>query len=178
MIVIEGEPIGKGRPRVSSRSGTIYTPRKTHAYEDALRFAGKLAKERCGDSPVIAVVTAFSEVPSSWSKKKKALALTGLVQKETKPDIDNVIKSALDGLQPVCFTDDKQIVAVVGLKAYAEKPRLEVELYVISEEDENLKAQSGEVVYRAKDLRGLIGRVIGGVGDGFDREGLADSKAP
>ena len=26
MVVVEGEPIGKGRPRVSSRSGTVYTP--------------------------------------------------------------------------------------------------------------------------------------------------------
>ena len=126
MIVIEGEPIGKGRPRVSSRSGTIYTPRKTHAYEDALRFAGKLAKERCGDSPVIAVVTAFSEVPSSWSKKKKALALTGLVQKETKPDIDNVIKAILDGLNEVAYKDDEQVVNVSASKYYSDEPRVEV----------------------------------------------------
>ena len=59
MVVVEGEPIGKGRPRVSSRSGTVYTPRKTVAYVDALRFAAKLSKDRLGMDPAIAIIRAF-----------------------------------------------------------------------------------------------------------------------
>lgn len=74
MVVVEGEPIGKGRPRVSSRSGTVYTPRKTVAYEDALRFAAKLSKDRLGMAPAIAIIRAFSEPPTSWSQKKKKVA--------------------------------------------------------------------------------------------------------
>lgn len=162
MVVVEGEPIGKGRPRVSSRSGTVYTPRKTVAYEDALRFAAKLSKDRLGMAPAIAIIRAFSEPPTSWSQKKKKVAVGGLVQKITKPDIDNVVKSALDGIQDVCFDDDRQIVACVAIKAYDVRARLEIELLAIKDEGEVLIAQGEGKSFEGCSLEDLLAKVLGG----------------
>lgn len=162
MVVVEGEPIGKGRPRVSSRSGTVYTPRKTVAYEDALRFAAKLSKDRLGMAPAIAIIRAFSEPPTSWSQKKKKVAVGGRVQKITKPDIDNVVKSALDGIQDVCFEDDRQIVACVAVKAYDVRARLEIELLAIKDEGEVLIAQGEGRSFEGCSLEDLLAKVLGG----------------
>jgi Holliday junction resolvase RusA-like endonuclease len=45
------------------------------------------------------------------SKKKRALALSG-VYASGKPDLDNVLKSILDGLNGVIYRDDSQVVAM------------------------------------------------------------------
>lgn len=164
MIVIDGEPVGKGRPRVNGRTGTIYTPTKTHRYEEAIHIAAKLSKSRIGDALVIAVVTAFSEPPKSWSMKKRAMAAAGAVMKETKPDIDNVVKSALDGLQPICFSDDKQIVACIAMKSYSERPRLEVELFAVSVEDGAVVAQGEQKTFSGMNLREVVAKIVGGDG--------------
>lgn len=154
MVVVEGEPIGKGRPRVSSRSGTVYTPRKTVAYEDALRFAAKLSKDRLGMAPAIAIIRAFSEPPTSWSQKKKKVAVGGRIQKITKP--------ALDGIQDVCFDDDRQIVACVAIKAYDVRARLEIELLAIKDEGEVLIAQGEGRSFEGCSLEDLLAKVLGG----------------
>lgn len=162
MIVVDGEPVGKGRPRVSSRSGTVYTPRKTVAFEDAVRFAAKLSKDRLGADAGIAVIRAFSQPPSSWSMKKKKAAVAGGVQKVTKPDIDNIVKSALDGIQSVCFEDDRQIVACVAIKAYDARPRLEVELLSVSRENERLVAHGNGRSFAGYSIEDLLARILGG----------------
>ena len=40
-IVMAGEPIGKGRPRFSRATGTVYTPEKTARYEERLAWAAQ-----------------------------------------------------------------------------------------------------------------------------------------
>nr|DAQ86101.1 MAG TPA: Endodeoxyribonuclease RusA [Caudoviricetes sp.] len=42
------------------------------------------------------------------------------------PDADNIAKAVLDGLNGVVYADDKQIVELKVIKAYAEVPRVEV----------------------------------------------------
>lgn len=43
-----------------------------------------------------------------------------------KPDLDNVLKSVLDGLQGVAYKDDKNITNARIRKRYGEEPRLEI----------------------------------------------------
>lgn len=171
MIVVDGEPVGKGRPRMNSRTGTIYTPTKTHRYEEAVHMAARRSQERVGDRPVIAVVTAVFAPPVSWSKRRRLSAMSGGVQKDTKPDLDNVIKSALDGLQPVCFTDDKQIVACVAMKSYAETPRLEIELYAVESSAGVVKAVGEAKEFAGKSLRDVVAKIV----RGDDGAGLGNS---
>ena len=90
------------------------------------------------------------------------MAVGGLVQKITKPDIDNVVKSALDGIQDVCFDDDRQIVACVAIKAYDVRARLEIELLAIKDEGEVLIAQGEGRSFEGCSLEDLLAKVLGG----------------
>lgn len=138
IITLHGEPQGKGRPRfslVTPASGksftSVYTPKETRAYERALAMAGKTAMRRFRrlplQGPLDVVVLAVMSVPSSWSKKKRDAALTGVVRPTVTPDWDNIGKM-VDGLNGIAWIDDKQIVRGTVVKSYGEYPRLEVRI--------------------------------------------------
>jgi Holliday junction resolvase RusA-like endonuclease len=76
--------------------------------------------ERYGvsDKPIAVEITAFYLVPKSWSKKKQAATYAGEIKPTVKPDIDNIVKIVLDGLNGVAFTDDKQVIEIQAQKCY------------------------------------------------------------
>lgn len=123
-ITVSGEPKGKGRPRFT-RSGHAYTPSDTRKYE-------QLFADAWGDIdpiewlPVRIVVTAYFKIPKSASKADKLAMLEGDRRPTKKPDIDNIVKAALDGLNGVAFTDDSQVVELKAFKFYSPQPRVEV----------------------------------------------------
>ena len=125
-FVIPGPAQAKQRPRVNRNTGRIYTPGATHKYE-------KLVKESYGDNPCfedqfISIKILFKfEVPKSYSKKKRAEALAGDLR-PTKADIDNYIKSVLDGLNKVAFLDDRYICSIEASKVFAEEAKTIVEI--------------------------------------------------
>jgi Holliday junction resolvase RusA-like endonuclease len=137
MIVIElaGDPTGKGRPRFSRKSGTVYTPLKTARYEARLAWAAQsIMKGRPLLEGALSVyVRAFMPIPVSKSKKWRAAAAGGLVHPTKKPDIDNIAKM-MDALNKVVWVDDCQIVALTVAKNYSDRPRIEIQ---ISEFKEN-----------------------------------------
>ncbi|MBK0415212.1 RusA family crossover junction endodeoxyribonuclease [Chromobacterium haemolyticum] len=128
---VPGAPVGKGRPKVSSRGGKfarMYTPEKTANYESLIALA---AQEAMAGNPLIAgpadvEISMFLPVPTSWSKKKQAAALQGQVYPTKKPDADNVIKAIFDGINGVVWVDDVQACDIVVRKRYADKPGVEV----------------------------------------------------
>ena len=126
-FIIPGPAQAKQRPRVNRNTGRIYTPGATHKYE-------KLVKESYGDNPCfedqfISIKILFKfEVPKSYSKKKRAEALAGNLR-PTKADIDNYIKSVLDGLNKVAFLDDRYIYSIEATKVYTDgEPEVIVEI--------------------------------------------------
>ncbi len=128
-----GEAVGKGRPRVSRRGMYVhtYTPEKTRAFEEAIRF--EFMASNCEQMPVYprekslkAEVTIGVSIPQSYSKKKQALCRDRVLAPSKKPDIDNVLKSIFDALNGYCYEDDVQIVKVIAEKRYAEDPFVEV----------------------------------------------------
>ncbi len=128
-IVMAGEPIGKGRPRFSRKTGTAYTPLKTARYEDRLAWAAQA--EMVGKPPLAGplsvYIRAFMGVPESKPKKWRAMALTGSIRPVKKPDLDNIAKLA-DALNKVVWIDDAQIVALTVEKFYSDRPRLEIDV--------------------------------------------------
>ena len=118
-FVIPGPAKAKDRPRINRNTGRVYTPNATHKYE-------KLVKESYGGNPCfedqfISIKITFKfEVPKSYSKKKRAEALAGDLR-PTKADIDNYIKSVLDGLNKVAFLDDRYICSIEASKIFAEE---------------------------------------------------------
>lgn len=137
-FTLAGEPRGKGRPRISvTRSenpaaptfARAYTPAKTRHYEAALQFAAQQAMEASGlaplEGPLRLVMIAVFGIPASWSKRKRADALAGILRPTKKPDADNCMKCA-DALNGVVFRDDAQIVDAQVLKWFGPVPQLEV----------------------------------------------------
>ena len=125
-FTVPGEPIGKGRPRASTRAGhaALYTPKKTANYESLIAHAAHQAM--AGAAPVeFACQVQLSitvGVPASWSKKKQAAALAGQVLPTKKPDTDNVVKAVFDGMNGVVWRDDVQAVDLFVRKRYGAAP--------------------------------------------------------
>jgi Holliday junction resolvase RusA-like endonuclease len=54
--------------------------------------------------------------------------LAGEIKPTGRPDLDNVIKSILDALNGVAYSDDSAVISVTAEKRYAENPRVDVML--------------------------------------------------
>ena len=128
-IVVDGSPVGKGRPRFIRATGRAYTPTKTVNYEAIVASAGMSAMigRPPLDGPLRIVVTAFMPIPKSWSKKRVAAALEGSAR-PGKPDWDNTSKLVGDALNGIVWRDDSQIAEARISKLYDPDPRLEIEV--------------------------------------------------
>lgn len=119
---VPGKVQGKARPRFSSRSGTVYTPGKTKSYERQIAEAYEVQEGLCREGRVMVVIEAVFPIPKSWTRAKKAEAMAGKIP-PGKPDIDNILKVVLDGLNDVAYEDDKQVVLTQCKKVYADTTR-------------------------------------------------------
>jgi Holliday junction resolvase RusA-like endonuclease len=124
---IIGKPIGKGRPRLG-KYGT-YTPTKTANYETLVKwtFANEFKNFKPIEGAVKAKITAVFTVPKSYSKKKRAEALTR-IDYTHKPDCDNIAKIILDSLNGLAYIDDSQVSCLLVFKNYGEQEKVIVEL--------------------------------------------------
>ena len=123
---IPGEVVGKARPRFARVGGFVrtYTPARTTRYENIVKLmaARAMAGKTPIDGAVCVSIALHIEPPKSWSKKKRADALAGLILPTSKPDIDNCIKSIFDACNDTVWIDDKQIVDVSVAKRYSAHP--------------------------------------------------------
>ena len=127
---VPGEPRGKGRPRFT-RTGHAYTDDKTAAYENLIRLAFKQKYQgwHPTDHAVRVDIIAQCTPPQSWSFKKKGRAYNGEILKKTKPDMDNIIKAVLDGLNEVVWNDDSQVIDIRCRKGYWPEPKLRINIW-------------------------------------------------
>lgn len=122
---IDGEPKGKGRPRFT-KSGRVYTPSETTQYESLVILRYRIsAKGYKFTSPVRVVIKAYHKPPKK-SKKVVEDMLNWLILPTKRPDIDNISKIILDGLNGVAWDDDAQVCDLLVFKRYAEDPYVEV----------------------------------------------------
>jgi len=132
-ITIPGDPVGKGRPRFFR--GRAVTPAKTRAYELAIRAAGEKAVREHGRfndaQPLRIRVEARMPIPPSWSAHKRQQAVSQSLRPTGKPDCDNLLKAAADGLNGVLYRDDAQLVETSIVKAYHESPALIIEVSAV-----------------------------------------------
>lgn len=119
-MVIYGTPIGKGRPRFGrGKDGKMvtYTPRKTKDYEQCIKTIAQIAmvNRTIIEGPVKVVIHAFFN-----HKKKSGWHVS-------RPDLDNVIKAILDGLNGIVYVDDTQVAELTATKKYVkDDERVEV----------------------------------------------------
>ena len=133
-FVIQGKPHGKGRPRASTRGGFVrlYTDLKTRVYEALVSKQSKLAMGELDilDTPVAVRINAYYHIPISWSKNKRQMAMNGEIV-PGKPDLDNIAKSILDGIQNTVITDDRNVCKLTIEKTFSSQPRVEVCVYEV-----------------------------------------------
>lgn len=130
-MTLEGRPQGKGRPRYTVRAGRAfaYTPASTRAYESSIRQAWIEQDGRSfGSCPVALILRAYYPVPSKARKAEQEAMLTRKIPVSGKPDLDNVLKVVMDGLNGLAYEDDSQITCISATRAYGTRPRLEVEI--------------------------------------------------
>lgn len=116
------KPVPKARPR-SSKSGHVYTPPKTAKFESDIKHLTAQLKPIEGPVSVDAVF-----ILPRPKRTRKSLT-TRFIKAGGRGDVDNYLKSLLDGLQGQAFINDSQVIRVSGLKCYSaidEDPHIEV----------------------------------------------------
>lgn len=131
-IIVPGKPIAKGRPRMTTINGhaRAFTPQRTVNYESLVALAGEMAMEGRPplEGPLAIVVFAHFALPLKVSKARRQKAADGKDWHSCRPDGDNVLKAAGDGLNGIVWRDDSQIASAQIIKIYSEIPRLVVEV--------------------------------------------------
>ena len=115
-ITIHGPLHGKGRPRFAG--GHAYTPEATRRYEGEIQAAWLLAGGKKLEGPVALEIVAHQALPKRASKAMRKAAENGAIWPIRKPDIDNVIKLAMDALNGLAYHDDTQVVMLDARKEY------------------------------------------------------------
>jgi len=126
-IVVKGKVVPKGRPRVVGKHA--YTPKKTKDYENYVALMWRVQTHREPyKNPVEVKIWLYRGIPKSFNKSDRAAALHGYIRPATRPDIDNEIKSILDGLSGYAWLDDNQVVKLTAERFYSDEPRAEIEV--------------------------------------------------
>ena len=129
-FAVYGEPVPKGRPRFSTRGKfpVAYTPEKTKTYEFEV---GMMALAAMGGSkPLEGALEAFIyvtfAVPDSYSKKRTEACLSDSEKHTKRPDLDNVVKCVIDGMDKIVFLNDSQITSIHATKVFGKVAKVEV----------------------------------------------------
>ena len=127
---VPGKIIGKGRPRLNTYTGSVYTPTRTKDYESLVQqyFLLKYPKFKPFEGRVKVEIDAMFEIPKSTKKEDKELMLQNKINPTKKPDIDNIVKIVLDAMNGVAFKDDIQITKLDIEKAYANQEVIKVKI--------------------------------------------------
>lgn len=108
-FTLQGPPQPKQRAR-AGRGGRFYTPLETRAYEKAIKRVASLT------------------AGSSWGRGGIYRVHVHAVFANNHPrDLDNLVKSVLDGMNGVAWHDDRQVFETSARKSVdAANPRTEV----------------------------------------------------
>ena len=131
---IPGEAVPKGRPRMT-KSGHVYTPQKTRDYEAWVRLCWLQTGQPMSLQPLQVKLGFYLPIPKSFRKKQREAALAGVLLPTKKPDIDNLVKAVLDGLNGLTYRDDRQIVHLETCKVYGSTPLTRITLREVEQDD-------------------------------------------
>lgn len=129
---VPGKIIGKGRPRLNTYTGVVYTPTKTKDYETLVEqyYLLKYPKFKQLEGRVKVNIIAYFLIPKTAKKSDINEMLENNISPTKKPDIDNIVKVILDSMNKFAFKDDTQITKLEVEKKYG----LEEKIYIKIEE--------------------------------------------
>ena len=128
--MVEGNPVGKGRPKFARRGNFVsaYTPTKTRDYESVIKEAAQKAmgSNELLETPVTVAIYITVPIPKSYSKKRTEACLKDIERPIKKPDIDNIAKCFLDAMNDIVYKDDTQVLTLHVTKVYGTVGMVEV----------------------------------------------------
>ena len=118
---IPGQPIPLKRHRKGKYG--MYDSQKMEklSFTNLARLSLNHPKITPMDGDIKASLKFHCQVPKSWSMKKK-IKMEGEF-KNSKPDLDNLIKFVFDALEGTFFTNDSRIVNINAFKVYSNNPK-------------------------------------------------------
>lgn len=111
-ILLEMPPVAKGRPRFGN--GRTYTPRATRTFEAS---AKALMRSQFIMQPLVGPVSV--EIEFVFHRPIRPKHKSAHI---VKPDVDNLIKAALDAGNGILWDDDAQVCEIKARKLYADAP--------------------------------------------------------
>lgn len=111
--------VAKGRPRMT-RSGLCYTPKATKEFEKYVDLFCCQAMQERGIETIpkgigVSVKINFVFVPTKTELKNGDFLFRPFLK---KPDVDNLAKSILDGMNGELYEDDSQVYSLSTSKIY------------------------------------------------------------
>ena len=140
-IVVPGIPKALARNRhriVRKKDGSQFVANympadSAHAQSSIRAFASiAMAGNPPLDGPVDLRVVAYMPVPASWSRKKQAAALVDQIRPSGRPDFDNLVKNVSDALNKIVWRDDTLVTEASIWKRYSDRPRLLIEVRLLT----------------------------------------------
>ena len=129
-IEITGDPVAKGRGRAvnTSRGARVVTPEKTRKWEADARAEARRQMDQAApfDQPLSVSIDVTFAPPKSWPNWKREAALAGHIPHTGKPDVDNVVKAAMDALNGIVYLDDAQVYWIKAHKIWGTRPSVRV----------------------------------------------------
>lgn len=137
-----GPVVGKQRPRIT-KGGHVFTPKKTRDYEKRVMYAfrGKYKGHKTlkPDVPVSVQLEIEHAMPKSWSRRKQSEALGAPCLSGGQSDVDNIVKSVLDGLNGVVWHDDRQVWRITATQHWGAADGVTVMIGFYEQENETEK---------------------------------------
>jgi Holliday junction resolvase RusA-like endonuclease len=134
---VEGKPVPKARARVVTKGKRrfAFTPKKVKDWEAVVKKEAEKHFEMPFAWPVMVSLTFYLHRPKT---RRLDFWVT------TTPDLDNLEKSVLDGLNEVAYTDDKLVVVKSSSKRYVTDGVPRVRITVASIQDQKSLFDYGE----------------------------------
>jgi Holliday junction resolvase RusA-like endonuclease len=149
MVTCYGEPVPQGRPKISTIHGypQAIDPAKSRSFKNYVKMESVkiMAGKPPLTDPLVVSVRVFRSCPKTFSKKKLHEVESGTLRPTTRPDLDNYIKSVVDGMTEVIWKDDSQIVAYHYTGKFyttTQPPRVEVRVWALDELTKTKGAES------------------------------------
>lgn len=130
-LTFDFPPVAQARPRATrfGKGIRLYDPKQVHVYKAQLAQSAQLMyHDEPMDGPLKVTIRFFRNIQQSDSKKRQRQKAEGSIRPIKKPDLDNYIKSTLDGLNGILWVDDNRIVELNTSKDYSDHPRIELEV--------------------------------------------------
>lgn len=116
-FIIKGIPQVKQRPRFAMKKGKVYayTPKSTASFENLVKLKAEEEFPKPLEGSVRLAIRFYMPRPKRLIWKTKPMPE---IHSDKRPDIDNLAKSVIDGLNNVAFIDDAQVADLHITKKY------------------------------------------------------------